>query len=223
MTLNMADSISAASLPAGYDSYAGYVDGAWPDFPAIAAKFPDAHLYSISATGQPANEYDVETGDLSAVSGVAHVKADLAAGKLRPGIYASASAMASQVLPALASAGVPRASVRLRSAHYGAGEHICGPATCKLVSVPMDGTQWTDSAPGVNGALIDASVLADDFFTLPEVKMFIQIPGIPGDWLQVTQLFSKSGTEYVVGIGADGFVWMTRKAPGGSWTTPVTL
>jgi hypothetical protein len=155
----MADSISADSLPPGYDAYAGYVDGAWPDFPAIAAKFPTAYLYSISATGQPADEYDVEIGDLSPASGVAHVQADLAAGKWRPGIYASVSTMASGVLPALAAAGVARESSRLRSAHYGAGEHICGPATCNLVSIAMDATQWTDSAPGVGGALIDASIL----------------------------------------------------------------
>jgi hypothetical protein len=171
VTLTMADSISADSLPPGYDAYAGYVDGAWPDFPAIAAKFPNSYLYSISATGEPADEYDVEIGDLSPASGVAHVQADLAAGKWRPGIYASVSTMASGVLPALAAAGVARQSSRLRSAHYGAGEHICGPATCNLVSIPMDATQWTDSAPGVGGALIDASILVADFFAGPPALM----------------------------------------------------
>jgi hypothetical protein len=29
----------------------------------------------------------------------------------------------------------------------------------------MDGTQWTDTAPGENGTQVDASVLLDNFFS----------------------------------------------------------
>jgi hypothetical protein len=167
MTLTMADDIYAATMPTGYDAYAGYTDGKWPSYAAIAALFPAAHLYSITALGGVADECDCETGDLTSPQAVAWAKERLAAGAYRPGIYASASTMATGILPGLAAAGVDRSSVRLRSAHYGAGEHICGPATCNLVPVPMDGTQWTSTAPGINGAQIDASLLADDFFTGP--------------------------------------------------------
>ena len=68
-----------------------------------------------------------------------------------------------EVVTELAGAGIARSSVRLLSAHYKWGQHICGPGTCGLVHIPMDGTQWTDSAPG-NGGLVDASVLVNDFF-----------------------------------------------------------
>jgi len=52
--------------------------------------------------------------------------------------------------------------VRLWSAHYGFGEHICGPASCKLVPVEVDGTQWTNSALNRN---LDQSLLLENFFT----------------------------------------------------------
>jgi peptidoglycan hydrolase-like protein with peptidoglycan-binding domain len=67
----------------------------------------------------------------------------------------------------LSGLGIARSEVRLVSAHYDAGEHICGPSTCKLISVAMDGTQWTDKANGVGGTQIDASVLQDEFLVAP--------------------------------------------------------
>src|SRR5262249_56233890 len=81
--------------------------------------------------------------------------------------YASVSNMTSSggVLPQLTARGIARSQVRLLSAHYGAGEHICGPGTCGLMSVDADGTQWTDQARGNGGSVIDASVLRDDFFS----------------------------------------------------------
>jgi hypothetical protein len=53
----------------------------------------------------------------------------------------------------------------LLSAHYGSGNHVCGPLTCRYPDVPpCDGTQWTDAAPGANGSQIDQSVLLGNFF-----------------------------------------------------------
>jgi hypothetical protein len=167
MTLAMADSITAANLPPGYDAYCGYVDGEWPDYPAIVTRFPGAHTWSVTVLGSGADECDCETGDLTPAEAVSWARSRIGSGVQRPGIYANASTMATGVLPALSAAGVPTSSVRLRSAHYGAGEHICGPATCKLVPVSMDGTQWTDTAAGAGGTQIDASLLAADFFATP--------------------------------------------------------
>lgn len=48
MTRTMYDAINAGSLPAGGDLYAGYVDGNWPDAPAIAARFPGETVVSIT-------------------------------------------------------------------------------------------------------------------------------------------------------------------------------
>jgi hypothetical protein len=95
------------------------------------------------------------------------VKRQLARGVWRPVVYASASLMP-VVLADLLVAGVHRPQVRLLSAHYGEGKHICGPATCGFPGVPAcDGTQWTDTAHGANGTTIDESVLLPGFFTKP--------------------------------------------------------
>ena len=165
MTLTMADDIYAPNLPGGYDAYLGYVDGSWPDFRAEVAKFPGARIVSLTVLGGSdiADGCDIEGGDLNPQSGTAYTARRLAAGAWRPIAYASVSAMA-DVLIELAGRGIPRSSVRLLSAHYGAGKHICGPGTCGLIHIPMDGTQWTDTAPGNGGSQIDASLLADDFF-----------------------------------------------------------
>jgi peptidoglycan hydrolase-like protein with peptidoglycan-binding domain len=79
----------------------------------------------------------------------------------RPCLYASASVMQSSVVPVLLAAAVPRSSVRLWSAHYTGTPHICGPASCKLTSIEMDGTQFADNALGRD---LDESLLAADFF-----------------------------------------------------------
>ena len=165
MTLTMADSITPGNLPGGYNAYLGYVDGSWPDFQAEAKRFPGAHVVSLTVLGgnDIADGCDIENGDLSPESGAAWIKRRVAAGAVRPIAYASVSAMGA-VVGELAKLNIGRASVRLLSAHYGAGEHICGPGTCKWTPVACDGTQWTDSAPGAGGSQIDASLLADDFF-----------------------------------------------------------
>lgn len=165
MTWTMADSIYPANLPPGYGAYAGYVDGRWPDFAQIAKRFPAAKLLPIAVfPADNATCLDIETGDATPGQAPAWVKRQQARGISRPVLYASVSVMP-EVLGALSSAGISRASVRLWSAHYGAGQHICGPYSCKWPGVPaMDGTQWSDSAPGLNGSQVDASILLDSFF-----------------------------------------------------------
>ena len=176
MTLTMADSVTPANLPGGYDAYLGYVDGSWPTVPVLRSKFPGKHVVSLTVLGgnDVADGCDIENGDLSPQSGAEWIARRIAAGAWRPVAYASVSAMGS-VQAALAGAGVQRSQVRLLSAHYGAGQHICGPSTCGKIHIPMDGTQWTASAPGVGGAPIDASVLENDFFG-------VQPPAHPTTW-----------------------------------------
>jgi hypothetical protein len=165
MTLTMADSITPTNLPAGYDAYLGYVDGHWPTAAALKRRFPGSRILTLTVLGgnAVADGCDREPGDLSPATAAAWAHGRLAAGAVLPVVYASASAMGG-VLEALIARGIARAEVRLLSAHYGGGRHICGPATCRLTSVAMDGTQWTDSAPGVGGTRIDASLLSADFF-----------------------------------------------------------
>lgn len=167
--ITMADSTSAASLPAGYDAYAGYVDGnpPWQDYEAISARFPGKPVLSICVSAADnADCLDREPYDATAQEAPGWVRRQEARGLVRPVVYASVSNMQA-VINELLNGGVTRASVRLWSAHYGAGEHICGPGTCKLISIPMDGTQFTDNDPGADGSKVDESILEDDFFGAP--------------------------------------------------------
>lgn len=182
MTLRMADSTVPANLPAGYDAYAGYVDGSWPDCAAIRARFPGVPVLSIAAEADAdADCLDREPYDATAQEAPGWVRRQQARGVHRPCVYASVSNMA-EVIGELTRSAILRAEVRLWSAHYGAGEHICGPATCKWPDVPaMDGTQWSDSQPGAGGSQIDASILLDGFFggTVPpgwQEDMMRQLP-----------------------------------------------
>jgi hypothetical protein len=168
MTLTMADSITVADLPAGYNAYLGYVDGQFRTYNELRLKFPGVPAVGLTVLGgvAVADGCDIETFDLTPVTGAEWTAGRLRAGAHRPISYASVSRMTSQggVLPELTARGISRSQVRLLSAHYGAGEHICGPGTCGQMSVDADGTQWTDQAAGNGGSLIDASVLRDDFF-----------------------------------------------------------
>jgi peptidoglycan hydrolase-like protein with peptidoglycan-binding domain len=113
------------------------------------------------------------------------------------------------VVQELRAAGIALSKVRLWSAHYGLGEHICGPSTCaegKRLGVAMDGTQWTDSASGANHSLIDASLLLSSFF-----KTTAPAPGPgPVQWTEfdMSQMqVLKKGSKDVPG---GGFFWVVR-------------
>jgi Putative peptidoglycan binding domain len=167
--LTMYDAISNSQFPAGAQAYAAYVDGGLadqPNYPHIVAAFPRAQHLSIALNpADDADCLDIENGAAAPYDFPDWHARQVARGVARPCGYASASTMELLLLPLLASAGIPRASVRLWSAHYGAWEHICGPSTCNLTSVAMDGTQWTNEALGRD---LDQSVLLASFFgTLP--------------------------------------------------------
>lgn len=166
--IQMADSITPENLPGVYAAFLAYVDGHWPTAAKVRAMFPEADLLTLTVTGgiSAADGCDCESGDLTVPQAVAWASARLNGGAWRPVIYANASTMV-DVLAYLPTAKVGRSRVRLLSAHYGEGIHVCGPATCKATPVDMDGTQWTDSAAGVGGTLIDLSSLNDDFFGAP--------------------------------------------------------
>lgn len=167
MTLAMPDSTDVAALPPGYGQYLGYVDGQWPTAPELARRFPGARIVSLTVTGATlaATGADIEPGNLTAKDGAqwARQRINQAPG-FRPVLYASVIGEPGygmvEVWRALTANGISLPQVRLLSAHYGMGEHICGPHTCGEIGIDMDGTQWTDQwAPNV-----DMSALQDDFF-----------------------------------------------------------
>ena len=161
MTITMYDADQNSQFPKGAAAYAAYVDGRIADQPNygwIVANFPAAHHMSISVLDNNADCLDIENGAATDADAMPWYKKQRAAGVARPVFYCSASAMAG-LLEAISS--LSRSDYRLWSAHYGAGEHICGPHTCGLVSVDVDGTQWADHVGNLNA---DQSLLNDDFF-----------------------------------------------------------
>jgi peptidoglycan hydrolase-like protein with peptidoglycan-binding domain len=176
VTLAMPDSVTVSDLPDGYPAYLGYADGLYQTAADLAARFPAAHRVILTVTGMTldADGIDCEPANPNARQSVEWAGHKLAAAPgSRPPIYASVIGTPgygmADVLHELAAQGILRSAVRLLTAHYAwksglYAKHICGPGSCGLLSVDADGTQWTDTYIGVNGHLIDMSVLRDDFF-----------------------------------------------------------
>lgn len=179
-TMLMFDDTKVDLLPSGYDAYAGYVDGDFDNFNAVKAKFPHAHLLSIDVNGTNPSAIclDVEPGDASDAAAVGWVRAKLNARAAMIVVYTSASNV-NPLVAALAQAGISRDKYKIWSAHYQAGAHICGPATCGLSAWACDGTQFTNTAFGDS---LDESLLLDDFFGTPQPGPAPAYPTlIPGD------------------------------------------
>lgn len=194
MTITMYDTAQNDQFPAGAQAYAAYVDGAignQPNYAYIVATFPRAHHLSIALfAANNADALDVEPGAAGPADVPGWYTRQKQRGIQRPCVYASASTMTASILPTLNAAGIGRGAVRLWSAHYGIGEHICGPSTCKLVPIGVDGTQWTSSALGRN---LDQSVLLDNFFTTTS-------PGVTEAELQSGQLNIGRNAQTVVSV-----------------------
>ena len=168
--LTMADSVTVADLPMGMDAYAQYVDGGWPDYAQMVARFPDALHLSITtrrAADMQADALDVEP--LDAWPPGPEIPAFILG---RAGLRVVYVARDNVALVMGVAELPPRSRWKLWTAHYGFGEHICGPTTCGL-EWQADGTQWTDTGP------YDLSILLDTFFTVSqEVDMptFVRDP-----------------------------------------------
>jgi hypothetical protein len=165
--LIMYDAINDSQYPAS-GCFAGYVDGNLgdqPDYGWLVANRPGSHLLSIALfASHDADALDVEAGAASPPDFPGWHARQRGRGIARPCAYASVSTMASSILPVIAAAGIPRTAARLWTAHYGEGEHICGPKSCGQLPVDADGTQWTPNALGRD---LDQSLLLADFFGTP--------------------------------------------------------
>lgn len=162
--ITMFDSDLDSQFPRGGQAYAAYVDGRvadQPNFQWVVQEFPNAYHLSITVfADRDADCLDIESGAASVSDVPGWYARQRARGVVRPCLYASADLMQSGIVPLVRSGKIARPLVRLWSAHY-AGRHVCAPLTCGLVSIAMDGTQWTDMAFGRN---LDESLVAADFF-----------------------------------------------------------
>jgi hypothetical protein len=185
----MYDSIELGQIPADPFAVGAYVNGAWATAVQAAQLFPHARVLTIAVTaGADAEALDVETGDAAPADAPAWSVRQRGRGVARPCLYADASTMETGIVPLVRSGALPRALVRLWSAHYTGTAHICSPASCGLVSIGMDGTQWTDRAMGRN---LDQSLLLADFFgavPAPEPKPAPPAapPTVPAPWREWT-------------------------------------
>ena len=184
MSITMFDAVDTAQLPSGAQAVAGYVDGNYRTFPAIEAGWPHAlHLSIAISAADDADVLDIETGDATPADAAAWYERQKARGISRPCLYANASTMESGVIPAMKAAGIDRTAVRLWSAHYTGEAHICGPASCKEMSIDADGSQWTDQALGRS---LDESLLLADFFgTTPAPAPAPSPAPVPADWQEI--------------------------------------
>jgi len=162
----MFDTALNDQFPSGAAAYAAYVDGGLdnqPNYAYIVTAFPNAQHLSIALyAADNADALDVESGAATPSDIPGWYARQVRRGISRPVIYASASLMNDAILPVLNEAGISRTQTRLWTAHYGLGEHICGPGSCGTLSIDADGTQWTSSAMGL---VLDQSLLAADFFS----------------------------------------------------------
>lgn len=157
MTILMLDSVDARSFPSsGYLAGAGYVNGRWPSFNAIRARFP--HLPALSITVNASGDaqcLDVEAGDATPAQVPGWFDRQHALHPARtPVLYCSASTTS-----AVRAAAGSRHYL-LWSAHYGKGPHICSPSVCGYPQA--DATQWTNIGP--HGENVDQSLLSTAFF-----------------------------------------------------------
>lgn len=163
--ITMYDATNVANIPNKALYIAGYVGGIWTTYPLLQKQFPKATLLSIAINvSENAQCLDVETGDATIADVYYWLNRQTSLKVYRPVIYIEVSKLDLLMLTMNAN-GFSRSQYRLWTAHYGQGEHICGPATCKETKTAADGTQWTKTANGIN---LDQSVLLPNFFTVPE-------------------------------------------------------
>jgi hypothetical protein len=214
----MYDTIYNNQFPSGAQAYAAYVDGGvgdQPNYAYIVSAFPKAEHLSISLDGSVnADALDVEQD--AAVPGdvPGWYTRQKQRGIQRPCVYASVSTMQDSILPVLSQGKIGRSSVRLWTAHYDAGEHICGPDSCGQLSTEADGTQWTSSALG---RVLDQSELQDNFFTTSTTEPTVTEAELQSGQLNtgssaVTAISVPPGTAHHIAFGCDNTL-VNQQAP----------
>jgi len=153
-THTMYDSVDLSQIPADARYIAGYVDGNWPTYETIRARWHRARVLSIAVTAaHDAECLDVELGDATPAQAPGWAWRQLARGATRPCIYASLSVMPA-VIAAMSRAGLHRTVYRLWVAHYIDQQPREVPAGYGAI-------QWTCHARGRN---LDQSLTVPGFF-----------------------------------------------------------
>lgn len=206
----MFDNINVSAMPVGGDAYAGYVNGNWPTFPDVVAKFPGKPVLSIAVTSAgEAMALDIETGDAAITDAAAWYHAQIKRGLTKVVFYTSTS-KASALINTLTSAGISRADYFLWTAHYSGKAHLCSSA-CGFGALSADATQWTDKS--TNGC--DESTMSAAFLSWVESKG-VQAPSKPTGAVIVTIDPSKSSlpAENKPGLNLGSNYFLTAREDG---------
>jgi peptidoglycan hydrolase-like protein with peptidoglycan-binding domain len=137
--------------------YGGYFNGPFANLTSIRNRFPGKPVmgYATWVNGSHgADAIDAEPGTLGGTfspnaAGVLRFIHEWTGGSglfRKPVVYTMGS-WADAMQDFLAANGISRDRYFLLTAHYGRGEHFCGPATCGLSRTPADATQYLAAGP----------------------------------------------------------------------------
>lgn len=144
MALVMFDGVNAADCPGGGDVYAGYVNGSWPSYNDMVARFPAALHVSIAVNSSAdAQVLDVENGDATPADVPGWVNRQRALGQVRPTIYCSKEGPWQDCINTCAAAGIAQPD-------YWIADWTNAPHTLPGAAA----VQWT-STPGYDESLIN--------------------------------------------------------------------
>src|SRR5262249_24382035 len=142
----MYDAVTVSNIPPTPQAVAGYVDGKFPTYATIRARFPRAKHLSIAVfPSDNADCLDIEVGDARPDQAGAWVKRQKALGIKLIVLYFSVSNKPA-VEASLRANGIARSSVKLWGAHYTGIPHI---------EPGYDAIKYTDHALGRS---LDASL-----------------------------------------------------------------
>jgi hypothetical protein len=200
----MADSVTVANLPDGFDVYGGYTDGLYANMTALRTRFPDKPLigFTVFATDNFGDCLDVEQGDASPAEAPPWIILRRQAGHPGPLVYCSESIWA-EVRRAFTDQGVPEPSY-IVAAYPGS----VGPGG--MYPPPSVGHQWKDWGP------YDESVLVD---YLPGIDPVPPVP-IPHTEEDMLTSFVDGTQQHVFRLNADQSVthwWYDHGAPDKGW------
>lgn len=207
MTTTMFDNINVGAIGVG-DEEAGYVNGRWPTFAALVARFPGKPILSIAVNASvQADALDVEPGDATNAQAAVWFRGWVRRILARPVFYTSASNVEA-LMAALAAAGINRGQYYIWSAHYTYVAHLCGPQ-CRFGNWNADLTQWTNKVGG------DESLVQDYVFTAatPPIPTPVPPPSvgpaqpIPGD--------TAMNIPFSLTTGNDGTAYLPLAIPAG--------
>jgi peptidoglycan hydrolase-like protein with peptidoglycan-binding domain len=165
--------------------YGGYFNGPFANLTSIRNRFPGKPVmgYATRIVGSHgADAIDAEPGTLGGTfnpnaAGVLRFIHEWTGGSglfHKPVVYTMGS-WADGMQDFLASNGISRDRYYLLTAHYGRGEHFCGPATCGLSQTPADATQYMAAGPFDRSCFRSEMFVANGAIPSPPPK--VPVPG----------------------------------------------